>query len=177
MRSPEESRSPERWSILVFDQLSIEVTRPNSVAIALRRSVRGAGACDRIETEPLSSPDESILRFIRASFPSVWAMELLFTLKREPRAWTREEMVASLRASELVVNRSLDALVAAGLASIESGGAQYAPVSSDVEECVEQVEQLYRTRPNLVRRAIILANNNSASAFAEAFKLRRDTDD
>ncbi|HEV7137593.1 MAG TPA: hypothetical protein VGN43_13230 [Steroidobacteraceae bacterium] len=125
----------------------------------------------------MNRSDESILRFIRASFPSVWALELLLTLKREPRAWTREQMVAALRASELVVSRALDALVAAGLASIEAGGAQYAPVSSDIEECLEQVEQLYRTRPNLVRRAIVLANASSASAFAEAFKLRRNTDD
>ena len=125
----------------------------------------------------MSASDEAVLSFIRASFPSVWALELLLTLKRERRIWTGEEMVAALRASDLVVSRALDALVAAGLASIETGGAQYRPVSSDVESCVDQVEQLYRTRPNRIRRAIVLANTSSASAFAEAFKLRRNADD
>jgi hypothetical protein len=124
----------------------------------------------------LSTSDEDVLRFIAASFPSVWALELLLTLKRERRAWTSEQLVASLRASELVVGRALDALVAAGLASIQDDGAVYAPVNGDVDDCVEQVEQLYRARPNAVRRVIITARTSGASAFADAFKLRRDRD-
>lgn len=125
----------------------------------------------------MSGTDGDILRFIRSSIPSVWALELLLTLKRDRRTWSREQLVTALRASELVVNRSLDALVAAGLASIERDGALFMPVSREVEECVDQVEQLYRRRPNAVRRAIISATASSASAFADAFKLRRDADD
>lgn len=124
-----------------------------------------------------SGSDESVLRFIRASFPSVWTLELLLTIKSERRAWAREQLVAALRASDLVVSKSLDALVAAGLASIDSGGVHYIAVNADLEKCVDQVERLYRSRPNLVRRAIVSANTSSASAFAEAFKLRRDPDD
>ena len=67
----------------------------------------------------MSSSDEDVLRFIAASFPSVWALELLLVLKSERRAWAREELVATLRASELVVSKALDALVTAGLASID----------------------------------------------------------
>ena len=125
----------------------------------------------------MSSSDENVLRFIAASFPSVWALELLLVLKRERRAWAREELVTTLRASELVVSKALDALVTAGLASIEGEDAAFLPVSSDVEECVEQVEQLYRSRPNSVRRAIVSTSTRTANAFAEAFKLRRDTGD
>ena len=125
----------------------------------------------------MSGTDGDILRFIRSSIPSVWALELLLTLKRDRRTWSREQLVTALRASELVVNRSLDALVAAGLASIEPDGALFMPVSREVEESVNQVEQLYRRRPNAVRRAIISASAGSASAFADAFKLRRDADD
>jgi hypothetical protein len=125
----------------------------------------------------VSSSDEDVLRFIAASFPSVWALELLLVLKRERRAWAREELVTTLRASELVVSKALDALVTAGLASIEWEGAAYLPVSRDVEDCVEQVEQLYRSRPNSVRRAIVSTSTRTANAFAEAFKLRRETGD
>ena len=125
----------------------------------------------------MSRSDEDVLRFVAASFPSVWALELLLTLKSEPRVWTHEDLVASLRASELVVSKALDALVAAGLVSIESGGGRYLPVNEDVADCVERVEQLYRTRPNKVRRAIVAASTSSATAFADAFKLRRDGDD
>ena len=125
----------------------------------------------------MSSSDEDVLRFIAASFPSVWALEVLLALKRDRRVWMREELVAALRASELVVSKAIDALVAAGLASIEGAGASYLPVNRDVEDCVEQVEQLYRTRPNMVRRAIVAASTSSAVAFADAFKIRRGTDD
>ncbi|HEX4800812.1 MAG: hypothetical protein ACM3IG_04495 [Myxococcales bacterium] len=124
----------------------------------------------------MSRSDEDVLRFVAASFPSVWALELLLTLKSERRVWTREELVAALRASELVVSKALDALVAAGLISIESGGGRYLPVNQDVADCVERVEQLYRTRANKVRRAIVSAQTSSATAFADAFKLRRNED-
>jgi DNA-binding GntR family transcriptional regulator len=124
----------------------------------------------------VSRSDEDVLRFVAASFPSVWALELLLTLKSERRVWTREELVAALRASELVVSKALDALVAAGLISIESGRGRYLPVNQDVADCVERVEQLYRTRANKVRRAIVSAQTSSATAFADAFKLRRNED-
>ncbi len=125
----------------------------------------------------MSGSDEDVLRFIAASLPSVWALELLLVLKREPRVWPREELIASLRASELVVSKAVDALVAAGFASIEGDGAIYLPVNDEVATCVDRVQQLYRTRPNKVRRAIVSAATSSATAFADAFKLRRDRDD
>ena len=124
----------------------------------------------------MSGSDEDILHFIAASFPSVWALELLLALKRDRRPWTRGELLQSLRASELVVANALDALVAAGLASVEDEGAVYLPVNKDVEECLERVEQLYRARPNFVRRAIVSPATRTAAAFADAFKLRRGQD-
>jgi hypothetical protein len=125
----------------------------------------------------MSSSEEDVLRFIAASFPSVWALELLLALKREPRLWSHDELLTTLRASELVVSKALDALVAAGLASAEGEGAAYLPVNREAEECVERAEELYRTRPNKVRRTIIAASTSGAAAFADAFKIRRDRDD
>jgi DNA-binding IclR family transcriptional regulator len=124
----------------------------------------------------VSSSDEDILRFVAASFPSVWALELLLALKREPRTWTSSELLESLRASELVVSKALDALVAAGLVSLEGDGVRYLPVNANVAKSVEQAQDLYRSRPNKVRRAIIAAGASSAVAFADAFRLRRDKD-
>ncbi len=125
----------------------------------------------------MKSSDEDVLRFIAASFPSVWALELLLTLRSERRIWTGQELLATLRASELVVSKALDALVIAGLASIEDDGAVYAPVNRDVEVSVDRVEKLYRTRPDAVRRAIVSMGTSSATAFADAFKIRRERDD
>lgn len=125
----------------------------------------------------MSGSDEDVLRFIAASFPSVWALEVLLTLKRQNRAWPLAELVTSLRASDLVVSKAIDALLVAGLVSVESDNAMYLPVNRDVADCVERVEQLYRSSPNMVRRAIVAASRRSASAFAEAFRLRRNRDD
>ena len=141
------------------------------------RSLGQDHASRRVRWELVSSSDEDVLQFVAASFPSVWALELLLALRRERRAWTRDQLVSALRASELVVSRALDALVAAGLASIDHEGVRYLPVTPDIDRCMDRAEQLYRTRPNRVRRTIISASTSSAAAFAAAFRLRRDTDD
>jgi hypothetical protein len=125
----------------------------------------------------VSRSDEDVLRFIAASFTSVWALELLLVLRRERGVRSRAELVTALRASELVVARALDSLVAAGLASIEDDGAHYLPVTDNVDACVVRAEELYRSHPNIVRRAIIGASASSATAFADAFKLRKGRDD
>jgi hypothetical protein len=119
-------------------------------------------------------PDEELHPVIGSSFRSVWALELVLLLKSERRPWSRADLVATLRASELVVNNALDGLVAAGIASVDEQGASYMPVNAQIGECVDEVEKLYRSKPNAVRRAIIAASASSATAFANAFKLRKD---
>ena len=120
-----------------------------------------------------SSKDE-ILRFIASSFRSVWALELLLVLKSEGRPWSRDELVATMRASDLVVTKALDALEAAGLVSNNGDKAQYMPVSKDVAALVDDAEELYAKRPDAVRRAIVSASAGDATAFADAFRLRKD---
>ena len=125
----------------------------------------------------MTSSDEEALGFIAASFPSVWALELLLALKHAGAPCSRLELIARLRASELVVAKAIDALVAAGLASVDGDTAVYLPVNRGVEASVNHVEKLYRSRPDAVRRAIVAAGTSSAVAFADAFKLRRERDD
>jgi hypothetical protein len=119
-------------------------------------------------------PSDDLQRFIGSSFRSIWALELLLVLKRERRVWPRAELVSTLRASELVVSKALDGLVAAGLASVDEGGASYMPVNDDVAAHVDELEKLYAARPDAVRRAIISATASGATAFADAFRLRKD---
>jgi hypothetical protein len=120
-----------------------------------------------------SSTDE-ILRFIASSFRSIWALELLLVLKSERRSWSRDELVATMRASDLVVTRALEALEAAGLVSNDGGNARYMPISEEVAAHVDDAEDLYAKRPDAVRRAIISASSGDATAFADAFRLRKD---
>ena len=122
----------------------------------------------------MKSSNDEILRFIASSFRSIWALELLLVVKSARRSWSREELVATMRASDLVVSKALDALEAAGLVSNDGGNAQYMPISDEVAAHVEQAEKLYEKRPDAVRRAIISASSGDAAAFADAFRLRKD---
>lgn len=120
--------------------------------------------------------NEEIADFVRTTFRSVWALELLILLRQNPgRALTRDEMVAALRGSELVVAQSVGMLAAAGLILADpEGAARYAAASAETEALVAETERLYARSPNAVRRMIVAAANPGASAFADAFRLRKD---
>ena len=123
----------------------------------------------------MGDTDDDLLQFINSSFQSVWALETLLVLKRESRPCMGSELVAMLRASQLVVDNALQSLVLAGLVSIDREGASFRPANDHIAASVERVEQLYQSRPNTVRRAIVAAaTDSSAAAFADAFKLRKD---
>jgi hypothetical protein len=120
------------------------------------------------------SPSEDLLRFIESSFRSVWTLELLLILKRDRRTWSSAELVSTMRASELVVSKALDALMSAGLVSADESGVMYMPINDAVAKYVDELEQLYAARPDAVRRAIVGGSASSAAAFADAFRLRKD---
>ena len=115
---------------------------------------------------------EELSGFIASSFRSVWSLELLLLLKRERRRWSRDELISTLRASELVVTQALDSLVAAGLATSDEAGAEYMPVSEGVAELVDETEALYALKPDSVRRTIVTSSSSGIAAFADAFRLR-----
>lgn len=114
--------------------------------------------------------------FIRASFRTVWDLEVLRYLRRMPdQNHDPADLVAGLRASELVVANSMSALLAAGLIVIDAdGSARYAPVNSDLDRLTIAGEQLYSRSPDAVRRMIVTAASPGLSAFADAFRLRKD---
>lgn len=120
--------------------------------------------------------EEEVAAFIRASFRSVWDLELLCHLRRAPTENQHPAaLVGGLRASDLVVANSLSALLAAGLIVTElDHSVRYAPVSADLDRLAEQAEALYRRSPDAVRRMIVTAANPGIAAFADAFRLRKD---
>lgn len=119
---------------------------------------------------------QEVLSFIRATFRSVWSLELLLFLKKQPgRGWTQPELVSTLRGSDVLVSQSLDSLIAAGLITTDSDGmAHYGPASDDLRSLSDGVEDLYAKSPDAVRRTIISSASGGLTAFADAFKLRKD---
>ena len=119
--------------------------------------------------------DEDVSRFIQSSFPSVWSLEVLLLLRRERRGCSREDLVAALRASDLVINQALDSLFAGGLAALDQSGlARYMPASDEISILADRTEELYSKRPDAVRRMIISASMSGLTAFVDAFRLRKD---
>lgn len=123
----------------------------------------------------MSSRDE-VEEFVRATFRSVWALELLCMLRKDrARALTHREMVDGLRASDIVVTQSLDNLSAVGLVvRDQQGSARYSPARPDTDRLVERTEEFYAKSPNAVRRIIASAANPGLTAFANAFRLWKD---
>ncbi|NYT41819.1 hypothetical protein HZY97_13690 [Sphingomonas sp. R-74633] len=113
--------------------------------------------------------------FIRSTFRSVWALELLCFLRKAPeRSWDRAELVAALRASDLVIEQSLAALTAAGLVvMLTEDQAKYQPASAALDALAREAEAQYASSPDKVRR-LIVTGDGGLSAFADAFRVRRD---
>jgi hypothetical protein len=119
---------------------------------------------------------QEVASFIRTTFRSVWALELLCLLRQDrERSMSHAEMVSRLRGSDLVVTQSLAALAAAGLILVEEdGSARYAPAADELDRFVAKAEALYGSSPDSVRRMIVEAANPGLTAFADAFRLRKD---
>jgi hypothetical protein len=122
------------------------------------------------------SLSQEVQSFIRSTFRSVWSLELLIFLRNNSdRSWTREELVAGLRASDSIIAQSVDSLVAAGLvATEEEDRARYLPASPDLDRRVAETEAFYARSPDAIRRMIVMSANEGLTAFADAFRLRKD---
>lgn len=122
------------------------------------------------------SGEQEVSSFIRSTFPSVWALELLCLLRRHrDESWTEISLVAAMRSSEQVVAQSVRSLLAAGLVVVDRDEAvRYQPVNKAMDEMAEAAERLYAQRPDFVRRAIVSVASSPVRRFADAFKLRKD---
>ncbi len=112
--------------------------------------------------------------FIRDTFRSVWALELLLNLKTTPeRKWSSTELVLELRSSEHIVTTAGTQLVAAGLLIIDDDNIyEYAPASDDLVRLADAVEAAYAKSPSSVRRIIASPPTDGLIAFADAFRLK-----
>ncbi len=83
--------------------------------------------------------------FIRGTFRSVWAIELLCHLRtRRNQLLEPAAIVAALRASDLVVEQGLADLAAAGLVvTDQSARVCYAPANPGLDDLAGEAEALY----------------------------------
>lgn len=114
--------------------------------------------------------------FVANSFRSVWALELLKHLVSSPDQFhSPGELVAALRASDAVVSQSVENLTAAGLAIVDAEGRVcYHEASTEQGALVMGAIDYYARSPDKVRRLIVAQSAPGVTAFADAFKLRKD---
>jgi hypothetical protein len=121
--------------------------------------------------------DEAQLEsFIAGSFRSVWALEVLRFLAGEAEAtFTPIELIERLRVSDAVIAQSVASLEAAGLIQTDSvGRIGFHPGSDERRAMVKAAIDLYDKSPDKVRRMIVARSSPGITAFADAFRLRRD---
>ena len=119
---------------------------------------------------------EDVQQFIQTSIPSVWTLELLLLMRRQPTlSWTTEALDRELRASSLVVANGLTVLMAAGLVVEEQpGNFRYHPARADLAEMIDRLVVAVADFPFAVNQLIFAAPENKLRTFANAFRLKRD---
>ena len=84
-------------------------------------------------------------------------------------------LAARLDVGGLVVEQGIQALVAAGMASIDAEGRlRFQPVNDDLAQCAREACEFYARFPGRARRLMISRQSPGLTAFADAFRLRKD---
>ena len=113
--------------------------------------------------------------FISSNFRSIWALDLLQFLSAEPQqSYSKEQLITGLRASESVVSQSLASLAAAALVLVEGDKVRIHIADTQAKGLIDGAIDLYAKSPDKVRRLIISSASPGITAFADAFRLRKD---
>jgi hypothetical protein len=113
--------------------------------------------------------------FIGSSFRSIWSLDLVQFLNAQPgSSYSKEELIAALRASDSVISQSIASLAAVGLVLVDQDRIRLHIADARSKELIESAIQLYAKSPDKVRRLIISAASPGITAFADAFRLRKD---
>ncbi|HZS63407.1 MAG TPA: hypothetical protein VFA53_02760 [Xanthobacteraceae bacterium] len=118
--------------------------------------------------------EQEVLNFAAASLRSVWALETLLLLQRQPkRNWRADELLRELRSSQVVVADALDNLCNAGLVVEEEGPVyRYQPGSPGMDDFVTELGKVYAAKPMAVIRAVVTSPNKKLQILSDAFRIK-----
>lgn len=118
--------------------------------------------------------EQDALDFVRVSLGSIWALELLALLGREPeRSWPLDRIIHESRSSSRAVNQAIVLLERAGLVAMTAPHEyRYQPVNPDLDAIGELVQKIYATKPSTIIAAIFESPNEQLRTFADAFKFK-----
>lgn len=100
-------------------------------------------------------------------------LELLLLLRRTGSTWTSAEAGRALATSPAPLERTLQALVAAGLVVAEGSGYRYQPATEAAREAADGLAHAYAERPVRVIGRIFSKGDRHLQDFSDAFRLWR----
>ena len=113
---------------------------------------------------------EGARRLLREAISSVWALELLLLIHKEPeREFTLDGLVRELRANRPLVGAIIAKFKERGLVAGTGDIVRYAPMSTDTREAVSEIQSVYAQTPLALIKEIADAPNEKIQAFADAF--------
>jgi len=123
---------------------------------------------------PVSISDE-LAELVR-SLRSLWAIELLLLLYREPeRSHTIDDLVRELRSNAQLVGDVVALLERIGMIARQAGGAyRYQAATPAVAALVGNLARLHAERPLALARVIHGTPDDKLRAFSDAFRLKKD---
>jgi len=107
------------------------------------------------KTDPNIDMDRDLKEFIRGAIESVWALEVLLLLRRNPDlGWTEKALARELRSHDDLIRQVLAGFLVSGLAARHGDEHAYQPRSAALDELSGRLEQAYRERPVAVINVI-----------------------
>lgn len=120
------------------------------------------------------SVDDELPAFVRGTIRSVWGLEILLLLRRDPdRAWSVEAIVRELRASDGLVIANLQQFRRAGLVAEAPEGVRFAPASPVLQRLCDALAHAYAERPVMLIN-LISAPEDRLQKLADAFRFKGD---
>ncbi|MDQ2103308.1 hypothetical protein [Azospirillum isscasi] len=115
---------------------------------------------------------DDALIFLQHSIKTVWTLEILLILRRDPdRGWSPEDLIRESRSSTLILQEVLGNLGRAGLIAVDANSRfRYRSATPALERLVSEIAAAQSRRPAAVTKALLSVSSDKIQNFAEAFR-------
>jgi DNA-binding IclR family transcriptional regulator len=119
---------------------------------------------------------EQVRALITRHVASVLELDVLLAMRASDRALTCEELARDLRLNQTACEAALDRFAGAGFLVTSGTAYSYRPKGPELSRAVDALADAYSSRRVSVIRFIYRRPSQGVSAFADAFRLRKDDD-
>jgi DNA-binding IclR family transcriptional regulator len=117
---------------------------------------------------------EEVRWLITTHVGSALELEVLLAMRVHEGTTTAPELARELRTNEPVASAALEKFTVAGLLARDTEGFEYRPSSPRLAQAADALADSYARRRVRVIELIYRRPSEGVTAFADAFKLRRD---